>query len=122
MGLISRFIGVVKAKLNIAVSAAEDPVEQLELRYEEMKGERRNIKESVTDLKTQRKRLEKKVESLQQDVDKHNSQARKAMEQGREDLAADSLVESEMETLRQEVDDSEEGVELGNKVELEETA
>ena len=91
MGLISRIIRVVKGKLNVLVSSQENPVEQLELTYQEMEEKRRDVKTSVTDVKAQKKRLEKKKEGFEADVEKHNRQAEEAMSQDREDLARAAL-------------------------------
>lgn len=91
MGLISRTVRIIKAKLSVLIGAAEDPIEQLEFRYQQMQDQRRKVKSNVADVKAQRKRLEKKLDSLQSDVEKHNEQAREAMRQEREDLARKAL-------------------------------
>lgn len=124
MGLIGRTIRVIKAKFNKALSSQENPVEQLDYTYEKMRDKRRDVKESVVTVKTQRKRLESKMENFQQDVEKHNRQAREAMEQDREDLARAALEKkksktSAIEDLEAQVDEME-NVEEGMKDKLSE--
>ncbi len=91
MGLIARVIRVVRAKLNVFVSSAEDPVEQLEMTYQDMRDERRQMKQSIVDVKAQRKSLERKIDRFQEEVEEHNEQARAAMEQGEESLSRRAL-------------------------------
>jgi len=91
MGLIARTIRVIRAKLNKVVSGAEDPIEQLEMTYQDMRDERRQMKQSIVNVKAQRKSLERKIERFEDEVDEHNEQARAAMEQGEEQLARQAL-------------------------------
>jgi phage shock protein A len=91
MGLIKRTVRVVRAKLNKVVSSAENPVEQLEMTYEDMRDERRQMKQSIVNVKAQRKSLERKIERFEDEVDEHNEQARAAMEQGEEQLSRKAL-------------------------------
>ena len=91
MGLIARISRVIRAKLNVFVSAAEDPVEQLEMTYQDMRDERRQMKQSIVNVKAQRKSLERKIDRFQDEVEEHNDQARAAMEQGEEGLARQAV-------------------------------
>jgi len=91
MGLISRFVRVLKSKFNKVLSSQEDPVEQLEYTYQQMQDNRYDVKESITDIVTQRKKLESKKETFEEDIKTHNRQAREAMSQDREDLARAAL-------------------------------
>lgn len=91
MGLIARAFRIVRAKLNAVVSSAENPVEQLEMTYQDMRDERRQMKQSIVNVKAQRKSLERKIERFEDEVDEHNEQARAAMEQGEEQLARQAL-------------------------------
>ena len=112
MGLISRTWRVISAKFNKYLTRAEDPVEQLDHTYQQMRDQRRDVKESVVSVKTQRKRLESKLENFQDDVEEHNRQARAAMEQGDEDLSRAALEKkkakmSAIEDLQSQVDEME---------------
>jgi len=91
MGLLSRISRVIRAKLNIFVSAAEDPVDQLEMTYQDMRDERRQMKQSIVNVKAQRKSLERKIERFEDEIEEHNDQARAAMEQGEESLSRQAL-------------------------------
>lgn len=91
MGLLSRISRVIRAKLNFFVSAAEDPVEQLEMTYQDMRDERRQMKQSIVNVKAQRKSLERKIDRFGGEVEEHNEQARAAMEQGEEGLARQAV-------------------------------
>ena len=91
MGLIARISRVIRAKLNIFVSKTEDPVEQLEMTYQDMRDERRQMKQSIVNVKAQRKSLERKIDRFQDEVEEHNDQARAAMKQGEEGLARQAV-------------------------------
>jgi len=109
MGLIARIGRVIRAKLNIFVSAAEDPVEQLEMTYQDMRDERRQMKQSIVNVKAQRKSLERKIDRFENEVEEHNEQARAAMEQGEEQLARQAVQQKKakmgaVEDLRKEIE------------------
>jgi phage shock protein A len=91
MGLIGRTIRVIRAKLNKLVSTQENPVEQLEMTYQDMRDERRQMKQSIVNVKAQRKSLESKADRFREEVEEHNQQARAAMEQGEESLSRQAL-------------------------------
>jgi len=115
MGLIARIGRVIRAKLNIFVSAAEDPVEQLEMTYQDMRDERRQMKQSIVNVKAQRKSLERKIDRFQEEVEEHNDQARAAMKQDEEQLARQAVEQKKakmqaVEDLRAQVQEIE-GVE-----------
>lgn len=115
MGLIARISRVIRAKLNVFVSNAEDPVEQLEMTYQDMRDERRQMKQSIVNVKAQRKSLERKIDRFQDEVEEHNEQARAAMEQGEEGLARQAVEQKKakmgaVEDLRTQVQEIE-GVE-----------
>ena len=115
MGLIARIGRVIRAKLNIFVSAAEDPVEQLEMTYQDMRDERRQMKQSIVNVKAQRKSLERKIDRFQDEVEEHNDQARAAMKQDEEQLARQAVEQKKakmqaVEDLRAQVQEIE-GVE-----------
>lgn len=95
MGLLSRTIRVIRSKLNVFVSSAEDPIEQLDMQYQDMKDRRRDMKQSIVNVKAQRKSLERKVERFEDEIEEHNDQARAAMEQGEESLARQAISQKE---------------------------
>jgi len=91
MGLLSRFSFVVRSKLSRVVSSMEDPQEQLDYSYEQMRDELDNIKSALTTVTEQKKRQEIRANNLEDEIEKHNQQARQAVKQGRDDLARQAL-------------------------------
>jgi len=87
MGLLNKFIRVVKAKANNLLNNAEDPIEQLELAYDELEDKRDNVRSSIVDVIAQRKRLESRVSKLQDEVQEHNRQSRALVNEDEDDLA-----------------------------------
>jgi phage shock protein A len=91
MGLIDRIVTVISAKLSKLVGRAEDPRETLDYSYEKQLDMLQNVKRGVADVVTSKKRLELQAQKLEQGVVKLDSQAREAMQAGREDLARTAL-------------------------------
>src|SRR3954466_5237010 len=90
-GLMGRASTIVKAKLSKLLDRAEDPSETLDYSYEEQLRQLQNVKRGIADVTTAKKRLEMQYTTMQQQVDKLDGQARKALEAGREDLAREAL-------------------------------
>jgi phage shock protein A len=91
MGVLSRISYVVRSKVNAVLNRAEDPSETLDYSYEQMRDQLQEVKRGIADLTTQKKRLEMQKKRLEENVDKHNRQARQAVEQDRDDLARRAL-------------------------------
>lgn len=91
MGLMSRLSMVFKAKANKALDRAEDPRETLDYSYQKQREMLQQVKRGIADVATSRKRVELQVQQLQQKATTLESQARQALEQGREDLAREAL-------------------------------
>ncbi|WP_254823404.1 PspA/IM30 family protein [Haloglomus halophilum] len=91
MGILSRASYVIRSKLNAIVSSQEDPSETLDYSYEKMRDELQDVKQGIADLTTQKKRLEIQKRRLAENVEKHNEQAREAVNAGRDDLARRAL-------------------------------
>lgn len=100
MGLLERMSRVIRAKLNSIISSAEDPVEQLDYAYEELRDEQNQVADSIADVTTQKKKLEIKQKKLEDQIDEHNKQARVATEEGREDLARRALEKKKSKMAR----------------------
>jgi phage shock protein A len=104
MGTFERLMTVIKAKLSNLVSRAEDPRETLDYSYEQQLQMLNDVKRGVADVVTAKKRLELQAKKLEQGVVKLDSQARDAMQAGREDLARTALerkvgVQSQLQDL-----------------------
>ena len=78
---------IVKSKMNRVLDNAEDPRETLDYSYEKQLETLRNVKRGVVEMVTAKRRLELQMSKAQGNLAKLDSQARKALEAGREDLA-----------------------------------
>jgi phage shock protein A len=91
-GVMKRMKLVVEAKANAAMERRENPVEMLDLSYEKQVQLLQQVRRGVADVATSRKRMEIQMNKLQAESDKRATQARRALEVGREDLAREALV------------------------------
>ena len=91
MGLWQRFTLIFKAKASKALDRAEDPRETLDYSYEKQLELLQKVRRGVADVATSRKRIELQIQSLNQQCDKLQDQAKTALAGGREDLAREAL-------------------------------
>jgi phage shock protein A len=91
MGVMKRVSLVFKAKANKALDKMEDPRETLDYSYQRQLEMLTKVRRGVADVATSRKRLELQMNQLQQQSNKYDDQARKALGLGREDLAREAL-------------------------------
>jgi phage shock protein A len=91
MGLMQRFSTIVKAKTSKILDKAEDPRETLDYSYEKQLEMLQKVRRGVADVATSKKRLELQGAKLEQSVTKLDTQARQALQSGREDLARVAL-------------------------------
>ena len=110
MGILSRASYIIKSKLNSVLNRAEDPTETLDYSYEQLRDEEQKVKDGITDLTEQKKRLEIQRDNLQEEVEHHNEQAREAVKQDRDDLAERALTKkkgkmSQIEDLNAQISD-----------------
>ena len=90
-GVMKRMKMIFQAKANKALDKYEDPRETLDLSYQKQLELLQKVRRGVADVATSRKRLELQMNQLQLQIDKLESQARRALEVGREDLAREAL-------------------------------
>ncbi|GAA1981018.1 PspA/IM30 family protein [Catenulispora subtropica] len=102
-GVMKRMKLVVEAKANAAMERRENPVELLDLSYEKQLQLLQQVRRGVAEVATSRKRLEIQMSKLQAESDKRATQARRALEIGREDLAREALVRRA--PIQQQIDD-----------------
>ena len=112
MGMMSRMATIVKSKMNRVMDNAEDPRETLDYSYEKQLELLRNVKRGVVEMVTAKRRLEMQASKVQANLTKLDSQARQALEAGREDLARLALERKqaavmELQGLDQQVADME---------------
>jgi phage shock protein A len=82
---------VFNAKASKALDRAEDPREVLDYGYNKQLERLQQVRRSVADVATSRKRLELQIAQLEQQSDKLHGQAEQALKVGREDLAREAL-------------------------------
>ena len=91
MGLLKRLSMIFKSKASKALDAAEDPREVLDYSYERQLEMLQQVRRGVTDVAASRKRVELQAQQLAQSAAKLEDQAKRALQQGREDLAREAL-------------------------------
>jgi phage shock protein A len=91
MSIMKRMGMVFRAKANKALDRAEDPRQTLDYSYQKQLELLQKVRRGVADVATSRKRLELQMNQLQQQSDKLQNQAQKALEMNREDLAREAL-------------------------------
>jgi phage shock protein A len=91
MSLMRRLSMIFKSKASRVLNEAEDPRETLDYSYERQLDLLQQMRRGVTDVATSRKRVELQMEKLSAAVTKLQGQARRALEQDREDLARQAL-------------------------------
>ncbi|MEZ5097553.1 MAG: PspA/IM30 family protein [Nocardioides sp.] len=91
MSLWQRFLMIFRSKANKALDRAEDPRETLDYSYRRQQDMLVKVRKGVADVATSRKRVEIQVSQLEQQSEKLQSQAQKAIDMGREDLAREAL-------------------------------
>jgi phage shock protein A len=91
MSLMKRFSLIFRSKANKALDRAEDPRETLDYSYQRQLDLLSKVRRGVADVATSRKRVELQVTQLEQQQAKLQSQAEKALQMDREDLAREAL-------------------------------
>lgn len=126
MGIIARISHTIRVRVNSLLDKTDDPTKTLDYSYEQYRNNLQDVKDGLTKVTTQKKRLEIKKQDLEKSIDKHNKQARQAVKQGREDLAERALqkkktkmeqvesLEGDIQKLQRNIDDM---VETKNELE-----
>ena len=113
MGVLSRMSTIVKSKMNRLADNAENPGETLDYAYTKQMEMLRNVKKGVVEMVTAKRRLVLQATKVKENVVKLDSQARQAMEVGREDLARLTLQRKQTSLIELEgLDQQIEGMEL----------
>lgn len=125
MSLFRRLLFFVRSKLNALLNRASDPAAELDYSYEQLRGELQDVTRGIADVTTQKKRLEIHRRRLRENVEKHDAQARSALQQGREDLARRALEKKQVNVgqiseLTAQIDDLQETQDrlVGKRAEL----
>ncbi len=91
MGIARRLALLFRMKADEALDRAEDPREVLDYSYERQLEMLTKVRRGVADVVTSRKRLELQLGQLRQAADRLQTQARQAVDAGRDDLAREAL-------------------------------
>ena len=91
MGILSRFVAVVRSNLNALLNRAEDPTKMLDQTLLDMEASFRKAKDQVARSVADQKRLEKSLDEQKGLVAKWNSRAVAAVEKEEDDLAKEAL-------------------------------
>ncbi len=90
-GIFQRMSTIFHAKADKALDRVEDPRETLDYSYQKQLDLLQKVRRGVADVATSRKRVELQANQLNEQVEKLNLQAQRALEQNREDLAREAL-------------------------------
>lgn len=90
-GVVKRMKLIAEAKANKAMEKREDPAKILDLSYEKQLELLARVKTGLVEVATARQRLTLQMKKLQDDAQTRETQARRALEVGREDLAREAL-------------------------------
>ena len=90
-GIFERLSTVFRSKANKALDKVEDPRDTLDYSYQKQLELLQKVRRGIADVATSRKRLELRMRQLAQESDRLENQAKRALEQGREDLAREAL-------------------------------
>ncbi len=96
MGILNRFLLIFKAKANSTANRMEDPRETLDLAYQKQLTALQKMRTGLADVATSEKRLELQQKEMLANREKFEEMAKRALEQGREDLAVSMLTRGEM--------------------------
>lgn len=91
MGMLTRFINVVRANLNALLNRAEDPAKLLDQTLIDMDAAYRKAKDQVARSIADEKRLEKSLHDQRREVERWEERALRAVEQGDDELAREAL-------------------------------
>ncbi|WP_345460226.1 PspA/IM30 family protein [Nocardioides marinquilinus] len=91
MSMMKRMSMIFRAKANKALDRAEDPRETLDYSYQRQLELLSKVRRGVADVATSRKRVELQITQLEQQAAKLQTQAEKALQMDREDLAREAL-------------------------------
>ncbi|MGA8207274.1 MAG: PspA/IM30 family protein [Candidatus Dormiibacterota bacterium] len=120
MSIMRRMSDLFQQKANKVLDRAEDPVDALDLSYQKQLESLQQVRKSVAEVLTSEKRLEMQADQLQQTQQKSQTQAKLALQQGREDLARLALTRAQqaqaqadgMQQQIQQLKDQEQKLEL----------
>jgi phage shock protein A len=93
MGFLNKMSDAINAKLNRIGNDMENTSETLDLAYDKQLELLNEVKKGITDIATQRKRMELQKDKMEKNITKLNTQAKTLMDAGNEDLAKNALTQ-----------------------------
>lgn len=91
MGIMSRMSTVIQAKISKLLERAENPMETLDYSYEKQIELLQQVKRGIVEVVTSKRRLQLQAARLQENINKLDEQAKRAVSAGRDDLARIAL-------------------------------
>lgn len=102
MSILSRFSDIVSANINALLDKAEDPSKMIDQYLRNAMDDLAEVKKETASVMAETKRCKRLVDSAQEDVDKYNNLARKALAAGSEDDARTFIAKKQEATTRLE--------------------
>ncbi len=81
----------MRSTVNNLLSSARDPDAELDYTYQQLQDQLRGVENGIVDVVAERKRLEQERDRLSGEIENHNDQARRAVQNGNDDLARTAL-------------------------------
>jgi len=92
MGIVTRFINVIRAYTNSFLDKAEDPEKMLQQMLSDLETQKRQAKQRMTEALALQKRLERDTEKENQEAGKWEQKAILAVQNEKDELAKEALV------------------------------
>ena len=92
MGIVTRFINVIRAYTNSFLDKAEDPEKMLQQMLSDLETQKRQAKQRMTEALALQKRLERDTEKENQEAEKWEQKAILAVQNEKDELAKEALV------------------------------
>ena len=102
MGIVTRFINVIRAYTNSFLDKAEDPEKMLQQILSDLETQKRQAKQRMTEALALQKRLERDTEKENQEAEKWEQKAILAVQNEKDELAKEALANKERRKAREE--------------------
>ncbi|MCH3917489.1 MAG: PspA/IM30 family protein [Spirochaetia bacterium] len=93
MNTLKRFKNIIHSNVNSALDSMEDPEKMIKLMIHDLEEALLKVKKSQKEKSTEKKVMEKEMAELQERIERWTSRSRLAVEQGRDDLAKEAIME-----------------------------